>query len=95
MLLLKGLKVFGFNFNSLPVDLKKSVDLISDFTKGTFETDNQKMNVLDSKVFDAIEFLYPDDEDVQNVSMQRAFDLLEINNDDFNTETSEEVDNDY
>lgn len=57
MTVLKDLQEAGFNFGGLPEDLQKVVSYLGKYTKGTYVTENQKINVLIDKVWQAIQVL--------------------------------------
>jgi hypothetical protein len=84
-MLIKRLKELGFNFKKLPQEISDSIVLLDFYTNGTFESDNQKINVLDNSIFDVIFSVYKDDEIVKIVSNERNEQYSEIDNDGFNT----------
>ena len=87
-MLIKELKQLGFDFNNIPSDINNGVELLRKQTNGTFETDNQKLGVLDNTLFDSIMSLHPENETVKLVSLKRATIEATIENDGFNTDLS-------
>ena len=63
-MILKVLRGFGFDFSKLPPDVSDAVSLLERSTNGTFESNNQKLNVLDDTIFKSIKHLFPNDEAV-------------------------------
>lgn len=90
-MIIKILKQFGFDFSKLPSDVQEAISILSIETNGTFESDNQKLNLLDEAVFKSIKFLLPNnyivmttDEIIQEADSQ-------VTNDGFNTVLREEA----
>ncbi len=90
MLRIKQLSDHGFDFSKLPASLRLDVDLISRYTKGTFETDNQKIVVLDDALFDVIKSLYPHDETIMRIEGLRDQEYVHVLNDGYATPTEDE-----
>lgn len=84
-MILKLLKENNFDFSKIPADINSAVELLSIQTRGTFESDNEKLNMLDRTIFESIKNIFPDDlaviEAGNVVSKRESQDV----NDSFNT----------
>lgn len=89
-MILKLLRGFGFDFSKLPPDVNNAVSLLDRSTAGTFESNNQKLNVLDETIFKSIKHLHPTDEAVIFTDELVKEVDSEIVNDGFNTVLREE-----
>jgi nitrate/nitrite-specific signal transduction histidine kinase len=87
-MILKELHTLGFSFNKLPDALQKVVDSLTKATDGTFETENQKLNVLDYYLWEAVRNLNQNDEIVHKVAEMYENNAAMINNNSFNTEVT-------
>jgi len=84
-MILKLLKENNFDFSKIPADINSAVELLRIQTRGTFESDNEKLNMLDRTIFESIKNILPDDlsviEAANVVSARESQDV----NDSFNT----------
>ena len=79
------LKESGFDFTSLPADLEQVYNYLVEYTEGSLLTDNEKINLLMSKLFSAIASLNMNNEIVQDIVSKKKHDEAYIDNDGFNT----------
>jgi predicted ABC-type ATPase len=85
MMNIKNLKDRGFDFTILPADIQVSVKLLSTYTKGTFESENQRLNVLDFEIFKSIYAVEPNNAAVIAVQKDEEFDYEKDHNKSFNS----------
>ena len=82
MKLIARLRELDFNFSELPEEIKDSIKLLDD--KGEY---NEKEELLDSTIFEAIRKLYMEgSSSVQQVNREHQKEISQINNDGFNTD---------
>lgn len=79
------LKESGFDFDTLPIELQEVYKYLNEYTDNTLLTDNEKINLLMSKLFSAIATLQMNNEVVQEVVSAKRHDEAYVVNDGFNT----------
>lgn len=88
------LRQYGFNFSKIPTDLQEAISVLSQKTNGLYDSDNEKLKLLDETVFNSIKKLFPDDESV--ILTNNIVELIDssIVNNGFNTILKEDIYND-
>lgn len=92
-MILKELNTQGFDFTKLPEAIQLAINSVDKATKGSFESDNQKLNVLDYYIWEAIKSLNPNNSIVINVGSMYDQNASLINNNSFNTEVTTKPEN--
>jgi hypothetical protein len=75
----------GYDFDSLPVEIKQSIDDLTDLRESLGNQSNQKLEVLDLEIFKSIELVDPRNQKVINIRSQLDFDQKTDSNNGFNT----------
>ena len=89
-MIVKILNTYGFDFTRLPKRLSNGVQELFNSTNGTFESDNEKLNMLDRTVFASIKKLFPEDSAVM-IAQEVVTDTdAKIINNGFNTVLTDE-----